>query len=262
MSTVRPLNTTVSLRSLYCRDEEDGSGNAEPYAIITFFKIDGQMTGGRGTRLESNNKLSGSAQLLSTSARRGNLGDSDVDAGDTVNIPASVGSRTTTLQPILLRNGNLKVGGFMGCVWALMEDDGSYSSTIDHARNKWVERVQFGLDYIINDRLTRFHEAFSHVHFYLLEGYARLGLQEAGVANFSDDLIGVGSAVFHFAEFTGGTSLTFEKNYYEHGSWRIRGNASAVFPSSPSGFKKTSQLMEKSQVEFTDDNVEKKKNYI
>jgi hypothetical protein len=51
-----------------------------------FFKIDGD-----GVALTDALKLSGSATVVTTPGSHGNLGTSDVDAGDDVSIPSALG---------------------------------------------------------------------------------------------------------------------------------------------------------------------------
>jgi hypothetical protein len=113
------LPTSVKLSSIYCRDEADGIGDAEPYLWTIFFKIDGE------TIKQNVASLTGNAVFHFGPGSHGNLGTTDVDAGQTVQIPAGIGEWHTQLQPIVLTQGSttIPVPGIVGVVAVLMEQD-------------------------------------------------------------------------------------------------------------------------------------------
>jgi hypothetical protein len=115
------LPTTVKLSSIYCRDEADGIGDAEPYLWTIFFKIDGETVKHTPNTLT----LTGDAVFHFGPGSHGNLGTKSVDAGDTVQIPAAIGEFHTQLQPIILTKGSttIPVPGIVGAVAVLMEED-------------------------------------------------------------------------------------------------------------------------------------------
>jgi len=117
------LNVTFKLDRLHCYDEADGPGNAEPYMWTIFFKIDGTTC-----RLNESLKLEGIATVLTTPGSHGNLKNTDVDAGDTVPIPATIGYQNMMLLPIPVPDSLKKLGtddipAFAGCIVVLLEQD-------------------------------------------------------------------------------------------------------------------------------------------
>jgi hypothetical protein len=119
-----PLSVWLNINRLHCYDEGDGIGNAEPYLWTVFFKIDGDTV-----VLGDDLHLHGTVTIMPTPGSHGNLGDTDVDAGDNVFVPGAIGQWQTTLRPIpvpaLLADVlHLdKVGGAVGVVAVLMEED-------------------------------------------------------------------------------------------------------------------------------------------
>src|SRR5437762_12880641 len=91
-------NVTIKLSNIHCFDEGDGPGNAEPYLWNVFFKIDGDTT-----FVTNALALKGTATVIGTPGNHGNLNNTDVDAGDNVAIPASIGEFHTLMRPIPLQ---------------------------------------------------------------------------------------------------------------------------------------------------------------
>ncbi len=73
------LNLETVLQNVHCHDEGDGWGNAEPYIWTVFFKVDGD-----NFAVEAGAGLIGSPTIVSSNGSHGNLGNTDVDAGDDV----------------------------------------------------------------------------------------------------------------------------------------------------------------------------------
>jgi hypothetical protein len=118
-----PLAVWLELDRVHCYDEGDGIGNAEPYLWTVFFKVDGDSVS-----LGDDLSLHGTATMHTTPGSHGNLGDTDVDAGDNVTVPSAIGEWQTTLRPIpipdwLASLGVDKIGGVVGVCAVLMEED-------------------------------------------------------------------------------------------------------------------------------------------
>src|SRR5687768_818557 len=113
------LRTSIRLERIHCSDEGDGWGDAEPYLWPVYFKIDGTTA-----VLTDMLTLSGTGEIQTTVGSHGNLGDTDVDAGDDVFIPQTIGSFDTLLSPIPVpppfNSTQEDVGGVVGVVCVLM----------------------------------------------------------------------------------------------------------------------------------------------
>jgi hypothetical protein len=114
----------ITLRNIHCSDEGDGPGSAEPYLWTVFFKVDGDTVSAESGALQ------GTATVIATPGNHGDLGDpgSDVDPGENVPIPASLGQFTGLVRPIPASGGAV-LPGVIGYVAVLMEQD----RTPDHA---------------------------------------------------------------------------------------------------------------------------------
>ncbi|PWG61236.1 hypothetical protein [Sediminicurvatus halobius] len=236
------LNVELKLERIRCYDEGDGPGNAEPYLWTVFFKADGETlvvnTDGPAPPF-----LQGPPTVIGTPGNHGNLGTSSVDAGDTVAIPAIIGEWRTVLKPIPLTTqfGALReVGGMMGVIAVLMEEDGTPASAI--------QRGHEALDRNVRDRLASLLGTL---------GISKQEPTEADVAALSDaiggavkdaiadgvsvlDWIGafgnmddqIGSAVFRFShgqlESMGGAPIPFARRWRNEGDWEIFGSVKAT----------------------------------
>ena len=142
-----PASLTTRIDRFHCHDEGDGPGTAEPYAWVVFFKIDGDSFA-----YQPGSGLIGNPIVVSSNGSHGNLGDTDVDAGEDVFVPESIGSWTTPLRPIpvndpglaaILPDGTLP--GIAGVVVALMEEDGWYHHLADDGYNAFVNGVHLAV---------------------------------------------------------------------------------------------------------------------
>ncbi|MEO7992876.1 MAG: hypothetical protein ABI743_00630 [bacterium] len=125
------LAVTLALHEIVCFDEGDGWGDAEPYLWVCFYKIDGSTC-----RLGPNGTLAGTVTIERRLGGHGNLQNTDVDAGDNVGVPASIGTWHTELVPIPVdpawipiiqmdpsHPGQEDLPGLVGVMWILMEED-------------------------------------------------------------------------------------------------------------------------------------------
>ncbi|MFJ5862618.1 hypothetical protein ACIQCM_14460 [Pseudarthrobacter sp. NPDC092439] len=145
---MRPtLNLETVLQELHCHDEGDGLGNAEPYIWTVFFKVDGD-----NFAVEAGSGLIGSPTIVSSSGSHGNLGDTDVDAGDDVPVPDAVGRWSTKLKPIPINDAVLRsllgaddVPAIAGVVVSVMEEDGWPDSLADTGYAAFVDAVHLAV---------------------------------------------------------------------------------------------------------------------
>jgi hypothetical protein len=145
MSGVGRIDVTFSLENIHCYDEADGPGRAEPYLWTVFFKVDGDtlVFDIRDRKLVTKFRLpfppfpqfnvAPQPTIHQTNSTQGDLGTSMTD-GDNVGIAKSLGTWSTVLKPIPFSEpfGALRdVGGVIGCVVVLMEQDATKASDID-----------------------------------------------------------------------------------------------------------------------------------
>jgi hypothetical protein len=148
--------TSVQLSSIYCRDEADGIGDAEPYLWTIFFKIDGETI----KQAPGLPVLTGNAVFHFGPGSHGNLGTTSVDAGQTVQIPAAIGAWSTSLQPIIITTQDsttIPVPGIVGAVAVLMEQDDVSDSGAEQGHQALNNFVQSEInDFIHSINLLEF----------------------------------------------------------------------------------------------------------
>ncbi len=141
-----PINVVLQLTNIHCYDEGDGIGNAEPYLWAVFYKIDGDTT-----FVNQQLSLQGTAQIFGTTGDHGDLGTTDVNAGDDVRVPDQFSLRTT-LKPIPLQNpiqGVTEVGGAVGCIAILLEQDNTPDPAVAKGHAALNDAVQKALNDLI-----------------------------------------------------------------------------------------------------------------
>ncbi|HKO92781.1 MAG TPA: hypothetical protein VJU61_16615, partial [Polyangiaceae bacterium] len=150
-------------------DENDGSGKAEPYLWRVFFKLDGDTVGARieGDPLvnggaDARLRIEGKATLVTHSSNHHNITKGNVDAGQTLGIPESLGAYETTLTPVSVSHpviGSLPImPGFLGCVAVLLEQDNTVNGPIadgHRALNGAVQKVIDDLIVLIDRELAK-----------------------------------------------------------------------------------------------------------
>jgi hypothetical protein len=144
-----PLQVQILLDHLHCHDEGDGWGSAEPYMWTVYFKVDGDTVA-----LGDDLFLHGTATVTSTPGSHGNLGDTDVDAGDDVPVPAAIGRFSTALTPIPVPGwvrelGVDDVGGVAGVAVVLMEEDGVSDAGAEAGHAALNQFIQQAIDALI-----------------------------------------------------------------------------------------------------------------
>ena len=236
------LNIEFKLDRIHCHDEGDGPGNAEPYLWTVFFKVDGDTVVVNSDDI-GNIFLQGPPTVVTTPGNHGNLGTSDVDEDDDVNVPAIIGEYRTVMKPIPLTTpvfGKTEVGGMIGCIVVLMEED----NTSDSDAGRGHER----LDSAVRDQLTQVMGTLgisklepteedinamtdrigSAVKSAIQDG---VGVVEwlLGFGNMDDQ---IGSGVFRFThgslESSAGAPIPFGRRWDNEGDWELFGHIKAT----------------------------------
>ncbi|MDQ3744548.1 MAG: hypothetical protein M3444_09210 [Acidobacteriota bacterium] len=139
------FNLKAQIFEVVCHDEADGIGDAEPYLWPVFFKIDGD------SYAVDSVGLIGFPTVISTNGDHGNLGDTDVDEGDTVRVPEAVGTRVMPLKPIPVNDPSFRIvigddlPGIAGVVVVLMEEDSWPNDLAVTGYKALVDAVQLGV---------------------------------------------------------------------------------------------------------------------
>lgn len=139
----------ITLNPLRCHDEGDGIGDAEPYLWTIFFKCDGSTLS-----VSDAGRIEGSAVTFPTPGSHGNLNDDDVDAGDTVTIPAQIGLFADSVIPIPVAPAlqpliGEDLPGFFGVVVVLMEEDNVTDAGAEAGHNALNAAVQTAIDEVL-----------------------------------------------------------------------------------------------------------------
>lgn len=236
------LNVVLKIDRILCRDEGDGPGNAEPYLWTVFFKADGD-TLVVNTDGPSPPFLQGAPTVVGTPGNHGNLGTTDVDEGDTVPVPAIIGEYRTILKPIPLTSpllGTSEVGGMIGCIVVLMEEDETPNSAIALGHEALDRNVRDRLAAILGtlsiSKLEPTQEDIDAMTSQIgdaVESAIGHGVSVIdwiiGFGNMDDQ---IGSAVFRFShsqlESAGAASIPFGRRWRNEGDWELSGSISAV----------------------------------
>jgi hypothetical protein len=233
------LDVNLRLSNLHCYDEGDGIGSAEPYLWTVFFKIDGDTTS-----VDSSFTLQGTATVVGTPGNHGDLPNHDVDAGENVPIPEAIGVFSTQLKPIPLQHpvgGVTDIGGVMGVVVVLMEEDNTSGSAVAKGHKALDKAVEDSLNALI-PTLTFTHQEPTDAEIEAMKkkiGDTVTGAISDGVSVWDwlkgfgnmDDKIG--SEAFRFShnqlENDGASGIGIDQRFRNEGDWLIQGRVTA-FP--------------------------------
>jgi len=140
-----PIHVRAQLVDLLCRDEANGPGSAEPYLWPVFFKIDGDSYA-----VDSVGVI-GFPTVISMNGNHGNLGDTDVDEGDRVPIPESLGMLESVVTPIPVNDPSFRtvlgdtLPGIIGVATVLMEEDSWPNDLAVTGYNALVDALTLGI---------------------------------------------------------------------------------------------------------------------
>lgn len=247
------LDIIVDLETVICHDEGDGIGDAEPYLWTAFFRIGGDdvtiVFDGidfSGDKPKPIIHLEGEPFMRFGEGSHGNLNNSDVDEGDTVPIPSSVGEFRTLLRPIPIPQELLDlaeqvgeevdedIAGFVGVVAVLMEED--------NVSDDGAEAGHKGLNAAIRRAIQRVIDTRSYDNSGVSQG--EIDSLTDGISDAVSDAISdqqnifediwawlnaddeIGHQVFLFTtdDLAGQTPVELQKRWDNEGDWEIRGS--------------------------------------
>jgi hypothetical protein len=238
-----PIHVRAQLVDILCRNEADGPGNAEPYLWPVFFKVDGDSYAFESVG------LIGFPTVVSSNGQHGNLGDTDVDEGDRVLIPETLGMLETELKPIPVNDpffrsqiGDDTIPGFVGAVAVLMEQDSwpddftttGYDALVDAIRlgvGKMMASFQHATHVPTKDEIDAQIAGIKDLAHRMVRGAIlnhMSGSQIAwyGSAGNNDDQIGVEGWFLSQDDFADTNSKTFSRRWTDdesdgNGDWEI-----------------------------------------
>jgi hypothetical protein len=144
---------SMSLDRLHCHRRNEVFG-AEPYLLTAFFKVDGDTIAIDVS--EGEFFLNGPCTFVGTAGAHGNLGDTDVHDGDDVSIPSALGQAEFVVKPVPARPGlfppefgRIETPGFVGVVFALLEEESVTDSAAEAGRAAFNREVEKAINKII-----------------------------------------------------------------------------------------------------------------
>ena len=231
------IKIELELDRIVCHDEGDGWGNAEPYLWTVFFKVDGDSI-----VVIDDLTLDGNAVVQTTPGSHGNLGTTDVDAGDTVTIPSAIGHFDTNLKPIptppAFQALVPDIGGVVGVVAILMEEDNVSDAGAESGHQALNNAVRDSINQIVATRSFTNQEITDAD----LDGLAddvRDAIADAiqSQQNFfeniwswvnPDDAIGDKIWFFNHDDLADGGTIDFSHRWQNEGDWEIFGHITST----------------------------------
>jgi hypothetical protein len=171
------------------------------------------------------------------------LGTTDVDEGDDVAVPAIIGEFRTIMKPIPLTTpflGLSEVGGMLGCIVVLMEEDNTSNAAIALGHEALDRTVRDKLAEVLGtlsiskpepseeDIAALTDQIGDAVKSAIGDGVSVLSWI-SGFGNMDDQ---IGSALFRFShkqlEEFGGASIPFSRRWDNEGDWELLGHIQAT----------------------------------
>jgi hypothetical protein len=231
------VNAQIRLTTVHCIDEGDGPGSAEPYLWTVLFKIDGTTASVTGDL-----RLTGQSTVVATVGNQGNLPNHDVDDGDIVLAPMTLGQFRTRLRPIPLQapiGGVSEVGAVLGMVAVLMEEDNTPASAIATGHRALNRAVRQALDELIptlgllhqeptSDDVKKITRQVGDSVLAAVRDDVSTWDWLTGLGDMDDR---IGSIVVQYSQDTlldaGTDGIRFAKRFQSEGEWELAGRVSA-----------------------------------
>jgi len=227
----------ILLSNIHCSDEGDGIGNAEPYLWTVVFKVDGDTV-----TVDENDHLQGTATIVGTSGNHGDLGTTDVNAGDDVPIPLSLGFFSGFVKEIPKADGSF-LPGVIGYVAVLLEQDCTPGAAVAAGHAMLNQSLQSELNVLLPTltladllNLGPIIDALKNRVHAQVEAEIARHLSLVQKLENQDDTIGIDVGVFFADNEQIGTDplaltagpLPIQTQFNNEGSWTITGSTSVV----------------------------------
>jgi len=240
---LNPLSVTIALDALVCHSKGNDPGpRAEPYLWTIFFKVDGTVAALSDPDLT----LSGTGLTVPTPGDHGDLGVSEVGAGQVVPIPAAIGRFQTTLTAIPVSPAIQKLGipdhvaGVVGVLSVLMEQDWTSDRVAAAGHQALNAGFQQQLNQIV-DGLGVLKPQPNSDDLNVAAGAIRQAISAAvrrrggflqDVLNLvnADDFLGFEPSVFSQGDLAATPLQQFSQRFItaKDGDWEIRGHVAAT----------------------------------
>jgi hypothetical protein len=232
------IRVWLELDQIQCHDEGDGWGSAEPYLWTVFFKIDGETVA-----LTESLNLTGTATVIGTPGSHGNLGDTDVDAGDVITIPSAIGEWKPLLSPIPVPESLRAVigddlPGVVGVACVLMEEDNvtddgaeaghaALNGAVASALADIIATRSFSNPNITAQEIGQYMEAVSGAVSDAVKNQQSFFENLWSWLNEDDT---VGSRVFFWThdDLSSGDTISFSERWRNEGDWELFGHVNAT----------------------------------
>ena len=247
------MKVRLAFSDLFCYEEADGAGSAEPYLWTLYFTIDGSSV---TLDLNANSQLvlRGTSRNIASRGSLGNLGNTDVDAFEDVVLPPAIRSHgePIVLDPIPLSpaaralHPDLEaVGGLVGYITALMENDLVSAGDAEVAHGEFNRSMRDSIKDAIDEFVVPSviqHPTADDIKVLFRESLGprieqlvnERRNQWATFPNYQgddrDDKVGVHTAFFVHQSFVGGTTLQADAYFRNthHGQFDLHGRATGI----------------------------------
>lgn len=229
----KAINIIFSLEKIHCFDEGDGFGKAEPYLLPVFFKIDGETVFFETIKTLS---LSGKPTIHSVAGKHKNLGVANVNKGDVVVIPKSIGTWQTSLQPIGIHEYDdwASAQGVIGVFCVLMEQDNLTNKAVESAYKKLTNNIKKCIKNSISlmnekntslseEEMLSFSKAISKSIGKTIIKNQNLFQNIYSLLNL-DDIIGSKCFIYKHSDLIGKKRKSFSHRWKNQGDWKIQGS--------------------------------------
>lgn len=241
----RKLTISLGLDFIHCFDCGE-KGEAEPYLITYFFKMDGSCISVK-RNADGRYYFEGKPKKYTpaTFSGQGDLADNTGDvirSGDHKDIPLSVGRLKDEVIPISVEGSNDQLPGLLGMIYFLEEEDAGKGNATDGLKiydrlDHFIDRYLFNELYKIDSEKILFNQTkdvYSEIVKTLKydagdEPLHKIDTDYRKSLYFDDDdQIGVDIWLASLSDFEDSFHKPYYKRFHNEGDWEIQGNATGA----------------------------------